>query len=81
MRREPILDSTTIASAGYDPQKHELEIEFQDSRDVYRYFEVPADEYAALLAAPSRGAYFNRIFKPHGYRYRRIRQGRKQWKP
>jgi hypothetical protein len=78
MRREPIRDSTTIASAGYDPKRHELEIEFHDSGDVYRYFEVPAAEYAALLAAPSRGAYFNQAFKPHQYRYELIRRGKKQ---
>jgi hypothetical protein len=78
MRRQPIRDSTTIASAGYDPQKHELEIEFQDSGDIYRYFEVPAEEYEALLAAPSRGGYFNQVFKSHEYRFERVRRGKKQ---
>ncbi len=78
MRRTPIPDSTTIASAGYDPKRHELEIEFHDSGNIYRYFEVPPEEYAALLAAPSRGAYFNQMFKPHEYRYQRMRRGNKQ---
>ncbi len=75
MRREPIRDSSTIASAGYDPTKRELEIEFHDSGDVYRYFDVPGEEFTALLVAPSHGTYFNQIFKPHGYRYERIRRG------
>ena len=76
MRRQPLPDSTSIASAGYDPTSRELEIEFRDSGDIYRYFEVPSTEYAALLDAPSRGVWFNRFFKPKGYRYQLFRHGK-----
>lgn len=77
MWREPITNSATIASAGYDSELCQMEIEFHESGDVYRYFEVPAEDYAALLAAPSRGTYFNQILKPREYRYERIRRGSK----
>lgn len=76
MRRQPIPDSTSIASAGYNPVSREMEIEFRDSGDLYRYFDVPAEEYAAFLDAPSRGIWFNRFFKPKRYRYRLIQRGK-----
>ena len=53
------VDSSSIASIGYDAAKRELEIEFRESGDVYRYFDVPREEYAAFLAADSKGTYLN----------------------
>src|SRR5215469_14482259 len=49
------VDSTSIASIGYDPRRRELEVEFRESGDVYRYFGVSAGEYADLMAAKSKG--------------------------
>lgn len=72
MQRVP-QESSTIASIGYFPQEHMLELEFRESGHVYRYFDVPAGEYAAFLAAGSKGTYLNQVFKPHGYRYIRIK--------
>jgi len=34
------------------------------SGEVYRYFDVPAEEYAAFLTADSKGTYLNQQFKP-----------------
>ncbi len=56
MRRKPI-DSSAIASIGYDPDREELEVEFT-SGNVYRYFAVPEDVYEDLLRAPSKGRFF-----------------------
>jgi hypothetical protein len=69
------VDSSSIASIGYDAARRELEIEFRESGDVYRYFDVPEEEYAALLAADSRGTYFNQVFKERNYRYRLVSRG------
>ena len=77
MRRIPI-ESTSIASVGYDPERHELDIEFRDNGKVYRYFGVPAEEHAALMAAESKGAYINQVFKPRGYKYAVVRRGEKK---
>ena len=74
--RRSWVDSTTIASMGYDSRKRELEIEFRESGDVYRYFNVPATEYQAFLAAESKGTYLNQIFKPREYCYRMVSKGR-----
>jgi hypothetical protein len=68
MRRVP-LNSTSIASIGYDPERFQLEIEFRESGDVYLYFDVPAEEYTDFMAADSKGTYLNQVFKPRGYRY------------
>ncbi len=76
MRRVPV-DSTSIASIGYDPRKRELEVEFRDSGDVYLYFEVPGEEHQAFTAAESKGTYLNQSFKPRGYRYMIVSRGRK----
>jgi phosphoribosylpyrophosphate synthetase len=71
MSREPI-DSSVIASMGYAAARGILEIEFH-SGDIYDYFDVPAEEYAAFRSADSKGTYLNQVFKPRGYRYLRIR--------
>jgi hypothetical protein len=57
MQRTP-LESSTLASALYLPESRELEVEFH-SGEVYRYFSVPPQAYYDLLAAPSKGGYYN----------------------
>lgn len=69
MKRYPV-DSTAIASIGYDVELKILEIEFV-SGAVYRYFDVPHATYAELLEAGSRGRYLNRIVKLEAFRYER----------
>jgi hypothetical protein len=71
------VDSSSIASIGYEAATRELEIEFRESGDVYRYFDVPGDEYAAFMAAESKGSYLNQVFKTREYRYVVVSKGRK----
>ncbi|HUA58234.1 MAG TPA: KTSC domain-containing protein [Verrucomicrobiae bacterium] len=52
------MESNTLATVAYDDARETLQLEFR-SRAVYRYFGVPARVYEALLAAPSKGRYFN----------------------
>jgi hypothetical protein len=56
------VQSTTLARVAYDDARELLELEFC-SRAVYQYFRVPATAYAALLRAPSKGVYFNRVIR------------------
>ncbi|WP_194411606.1 KTSC domain-containing protein [Microbacterium cremeum] len=56
MRRRH-LDSSAIASAGYDPDTALLELEFT-SGEVYRYYAVPRAVYRGLLDADSAGRFF-----------------------
>lgn len=63
------VDSATVRSIGYNARRHELEIEFRESGDVYRYFDVSAAEHAEFLAAKSKGTYLNQVFKPKGHRF------------
>ncbi|GAA5098805.1 hypothetical protein GCM10025760_34240 [Microbacterium yannicii] len=56
MRRHHI-DSTAIASAGYDAATAVLEIEFT-SGEIYRYFAVPPSIHRGLRAAESAGRFF-----------------------
>ena len=71
MRRVSV-ESSSIASVGYAPQERLLELEFRQSGEVYQYFDVPAEEYTAFLAADSKGTYLNLHFKPRQYRYHRV---------
>ena len=66
------VDSRSIASIGYAPEQQVLELEFRQSGEVYQYFDVPAEEHTAFLAADSKGTYLNRHFKPRQYRYHRV---------
>jgi hypothetical protein len=66
-----------IAEDGYLAAERELEIKFRASGDVYRYFDVPGEEYAAFMAAESKGTYLNHVFKPQEYRYVVVSEGNK----
>jgi hypothetical protein len=77
MRRYSVK-SGTILSIGYDAKKQILEIEFRSSTEVYRYFNVPPEEYDAFLNAESKGVYLNHVFKPKHYRYTEVGKSRNQ---
>jgi hypothetical protein len=75
VKRQPV-DSEAITSIGYDAERRELEIEFADTGDIYLYFDVPAEEYQAFMAAGSKGTYLNQVFKAREYSYRITRRGK-----
>ena len=53
------VDSTTLATVAYDCSAQLLRLEFR-SRAVYFYFGVPPAIHRGLMAATSKGSYFNR---------------------
>jgi len=57
------VDSSSVASVGYDAATFELEIEFRNGRN-YRYQKVPIAAYRLLLQAPSIGEFVNKQIKP-----------------
>ena len=58
MYRRPV-DSSLIRAVGYDLPSSVLEIEFAEGGRVYHYFDVPLSVYSELMAAESKGVYFN----------------------
>jgi hypothetical protein len=58
------VESTTLAAIGYDDIREILQLEFL-SHAVYLYFGVPGSVYEALVAAPSKGRYFNGAIRGH----------------
>ena len=56
------VESTTLATVAYDGTRELLQWEFR-SGAIYRYFGVPAAMHQALLSAPSKGSYFNRLIR------------------
>jgi hypothetical protein len=68
--RVAIVESTTLATVGYDENLKPLRQEFC-TRAVYFYFGVPAAVYEALPGAPSKARYFNEAIRGH-YPYRQI---------
>ena len=56
------VESTTLATVGYDAARELLQLEFR-SRAIYLYFGVPSAVHEALLRAPSKGNYFNRVIR------------------
>ena len=57
-----VVESTTLATVAYDADRELLQLEFRD-RAIYQYFGVPAELHEALLRAPSKGSYFNRVIR------------------
>ena len=64
------MESTTLATVASDAEQELLQLEFRD-RARYQYFRVPAEVHAALLHAPSKGAYFNRVIRER-FAYARV---------
>lgn len=58
------MPSTVIRAFSYDARRHELLVEFR-SRRRYVYRQVPEETFAAMKAAASKGAYFNRHIRDH----------------
>ena len=56
------VESTTLATVAYDDAQALLQLEFR-SLAIYQYFGVPPAVHAALLRAPSKGSYFNRVIR------------------
>jgi hypothetical protein len=65
------VQSSNLAEVGYDPELSILEVRFLKS-GVYQYFGVPQYLYEQLLAAPSKGTFFNEYIRKAGYPYQRI---------
>ena len=73
MRRREVMrtavDSSVLSSIVYSVDAT-LELEFR-SGAIYRYFAVPQTVFEALIAAESKGAYFNRNVR-NRFRYQRL---------
>jgi hypothetical protein len=61
-----------LAGVSYDVGESILQLEFCDG-GIYRYLAVPAAIHHGLLAADSKGTYFNRKIR-NSFRYVRIRR-------
>jgi hypothetical protein len=64
------VQSSNIASVGYDEEQQIMEIVFHDGR-VYHYLEVPPERVLSLLRAESKGRFLNSDIKPN-FRYRAV---------
>ena len=58
------VKSGTLVAIGYDDSREILQLEFR-SHAVYRYFGVPGSVYEGLVAAPSKGRFFNGAIRGH----------------
>jgi hypothetical protein len=56
------VESTALATVGYDESRELLQVEF-GGRAIYHYFGVPAAVHEGLLAASSKGCYFNQAMR------------------
>jgi hypothetical protein len=65
------MPSSVIATMSYNDEARTLTIVYRGNRGVYRYFDVPPEEFAAFRAAPSKGIYLNEIIKAIPVRTRR----------
>jgi hypothetical protein len=57
-----LLASASLKSAGYDPVRLVLEIEFA-SGDVYQYENIIPRVYNEFMNAESKGGYLNKVIK------------------
>lgn len=65
------VDSSALASVGYDSTHQCLEVEFE-SGAVYRYARVPRAVFGELMNSASRGHFFSTHIRDR-YRFMRVR--------
>jgi hypothetical protein len=70
MKRQSV-ESSNLASVGYDAVTQILEIQFKNG-GIYQYFNVPNSTYNGLMNASSHGTYFDTNIKKAGYSYKKI---------
>jgi hypothetical protein len=61
----PALDSEALSSVQYDALRERLCATFRESGRTYEYYGVSSADYAALIRADSRGAWFNAHIRDH----------------
>ena len=69
MKRQSV-ESSNLASIGYDAANEILEVEFNHG-GVYQYFDVPENVYEELMNADSHGRYFVHNIKDE-YEYEKM---------
>jgi hypothetical protein len=70
------VESSTLGTIAYDRADQLLWLEFR-SHAVYCYFGVPPGVYQDLMAAQSKGSYFNRSIRGR-FPYQRLADDRRQ---
>lgn len=65
------VNSSDIASIGYDADSNILEIEFL-SGGVYQYLSVPVNIFSGIMSASSHGSYFHQFIKDK-YGFKKIK--------
>ncbi len=69
MKRQTV-ESSNLASIGYDSENEILEVEFNHG-GIYHYFDVPHDVYEELMNAESHGKYFSANIR-NDYEYQKL---------
>ena len=67
------VESSNVESVGFDRDAGILEVAYRSGK-VYQYTDVKSDEYAALLAAESKGRHLQRHFVQAGREYTRVEE-------
>lgn len=57
-----IVQSSNVASVGYDEASGTLEVEFVKGH-IYQYFGVPQNIFDQFMEAPSKGVFLNTYIK------------------
>jgi len=66
-----VVESSNLASMGYDADEQMLEIEFKKGA-IYRYYEVPLSVYEEVLESESVGKAFVNLVRGGGFTYKRV---------
>lgn len=59
------VNSSMIASIGYDQTSGTVEVEFRSNGQVWQYYDVPEITYNEVRSAGSLGKAFNAMIKKH----------------
>ena len=67
------VNSSNIASIGYDKTSMQLHVCFKKNNSLYIYDKVSIEEFNGLLNSQSKGKYFHNNIKNGGYHFTKVK--------
>lgn len=67
MMERNYVESSNLASVGFDSEQSILEVEFKNSGTIWQYSDVEDSVYYELMEAESIGSYFYHNIRNGGY--------------
>ncbi len=71
MKQKP-FKSSVLVFAHYNEEEMKVKVQIKQTKEIYKYSNVPLEEFIKLVEAKSIGGYYNSVFKKKFTEYRKL---------